>query len=116
MKNRHYAVGLPVLVLLGIVGLTLMALDALEEEGANKRLAFAPMPNLRQALMQPLRRWRQDLEDAAVDSQPLFTPAPLPGRAQQERGRCEIGWRCYATDPDAILSPPSGRQDTVAEM
>ena len=54
----------------------------------------------RPAPPQVLRRWQQELEDAAVDRQPLFTPAPLPGQAQQERWRCEIGWRCYATDPE----------------
>ena len=41
-----------------------------------------------------------DLEDGAATRRQLFTPAPFPGQAQEERWRCEVGWRCYATDPE----------------
>ena len=39
------------------------------------------------------------IEDTAVALVPLWQPAPYPAAAA-ERWRCEVGWRCYATDPD----------------
>lgn len=48
-------------------------------------------------------------------------PAPSPGQAQQERWRCEVDWRCYATDPDTrertelMSSGTAWRQRTPAE-
>ena len=107
--KRLVAVWLGVVFLAGCVGTgaggrrawPILAAGGLTEHDTEKdEIVTLVAAETRPAPPQVLQRWQQELEDAAVNRQPLFTPVPLPGQAQQERWRCQVGWRCYATDPE----------------
>lgn len=77
-----------------IIGLSLLMEDDDEEESLGYAEALIP-----EHLKHEPPRWQRNLEDAAGARISLWQPAPYPAAAA-ERWRCEVGWRCYATDPD----------------
>ena len=69
-----------------------------DDEEDENRLSYARSEQLQRS-PQPLRRWQRNLEDAAAARVSLWQPAPYAATGA-EGWRCEVGWRCYATDPD----------------